>query len=146
VLWVFALPEAEPRQVPRPTRRDRPVRSLGDGVFTANQAAQGKQLFAQECSACHQAANYTGANFTAKWGDGTLGDVYQDMALAMPPANAGGLTPATYASIVAFFASESGYAPGNAALPGDVVELRAIAIAPPRAATPDVRSAIGLSP
>ena len=25
--------------------------------------------------------------------------------LAMPPANAGGLTPATYASIVAFFAS-----------------------------------------
>jgi alcohol dehydrogenase (cytochrome c) len=136
VLWVFALPEAEPRQVPRPTRRDRPVRSLGDGVFTANQAAQGKQLFAQECSACHQAANYTGANFTAKWGDGTLGDVYQDMALAMPPANAGGLTPATYASIVAFFASESGYAPGNAALPGDVVELRAIAIGPPRAATP----------
>jgi alcohol dehydrogenase (cytochrome c) len=136
VLWVFALPEAEPSQVPRPTRRDRPVRSLGDGVFTANQAAQGKQLFAQECSACHQAENYTGANFAAKWGEGTLGDVYQDMALAMPPANAGGLTPATYASIVAFFASESGYTPGNAALPGDVAELRAIAIGPPRAATP----------
>jgi alcohol dehydrogenase (cytochrome c) len=136
VMWVFALPEAEPRQVPRPTRRDRPVRSLRDGVFTANQAAQGKQLFAQECAACHQADNYTGANFAAKWGDGTLGDVYQDMALAMPPANAGGLTPATYASIVAFFASESGYAPGSTALPGDAAELRSIAIGAPSAATP----------
>ena len=103
VMWVFALPDDEPRPVPRPTRSDRPTRSLGDGVFTANQAAQGKQLFAQECSMCHQSANYTGANFAAKWGEGTLGDVYSDMALAMPPANAGGLTPATYASIVAFF-------------------------------------------
>jgi outer membrane protein assembly factor BamB len=136
VMWVFALPAAEPSQVPRPTRRDRPVRSAGDGVFTVNQAAQGKQLFAQECSVCHQAANYTGANFAAKWGDGTLGDVYQDIALAMPPANAGGLTPATYASIVAFFASESGYVPGNTALPGDAVELRSIAIGAPAAATP----------
>ncbi len=76
VMWVFALPDDEPRPVPRPTRRDRPTRSLGDGVFTANQAAQGKQLFAQECSLCHQSANYTGANFAAKWGEGTLGDVY----------------------------------------------------------------------
>jgi mono/diheme cytochrome c family protein len=114
--------------VPRPTRRDRPSRSLGDGVFTANQATQGKQLFAQECSMCHQPANYTGGNFAAKWGDGTLGDVYQDIALAMPPANAGGLTPATYASIVAFFASESGYPAGNEALPGDAAQLRSIAI------------------
>ncbi len=136
VMWVFALPGDEPRPVPRPTRRDRPSRSLSDGVFTTNQAAQGKQLFAQECSMCHQAANYTGANFAAKWGEGTLGDVYQDMALAMPPANAGGLTPATYASIVAFFASESGYPTGNEALPGDAAQLRGIAIGAPIDATP----------
>ena len=136
VMWVFALPDDEPLPVPRPTRRDRPARSLGDGVFTANQAAQGKQLFAQECSTCHQAANYTGANFAAKWGEGTLGDVYQDMALAMPPANAGGLTPATYASIVAFFVSESGYPAGNADLPGDAAQLRGIAIGAPADARP----------
>ncbi len=128
VMWVFALPDATPRAVPRPTRSDRPVRSLRDGVFTANQANQGKALFTQECDACHELENYTGANFTAKWGGGTLADVYQDFALAMPPANAGGLTPATYASIVAYFARESGYPTGNADLPGDVTQLRAIAI------------------
>ncbi len=58
------------------------------------------------------------------------------MALAMPPANAGGLTPASYASIVAFFASESGFPPGNTELPGDAAQLRGIAIGAPQAATP----------
>jgi mono/diheme cytochrome c family protein len=136
VIWVFALPDAEPRAVPRPTRRDRSARSVADGVFTANQAAQGKQLFRQECSFCHQAVNYTGANFAAKWGEGTVGDVYLDMALAMPPANAGGLTPATYASIVAYFLSESGYSAGNADLPADATQLRDIAIGASADATP----------
>jgi len=128
VIWVFALPGGEPAEVPRPTRLDRPQRSLADGVFTANQAAQGKQLFEQECSSCHEAENYTGASFAAKWGGATLGDVYQDISLAMPPANAGGLTPATYASIVAYFVSETGHPAGRADLPGDAAELRSIAI------------------
>jgi alcohol dehydrogenase (cytochrome c) len=128
VVWVFALPDDTPRPVPRPTRRDQPRRSLADGVFTATQAAQGKQLFEQECRACHEPANYTGANFAAKWGGGTLGDVYQDASLAMPPAKAGQLTPATYASIVAFFVGESGYPAGRTELPGDAVQLRNIEI------------------
>ena len=136
VMWVFALPDETPRTVPRPTRSDRPVRSLSDGVFTANQASQGKALFAQECDVCHEIENYTGANFAAKWGGGTLADVYQDFALAMPPANAGGLTPATYASIVAYFASESGFPTGGTDLPGDVTQLRTIAIGAAGGATP----------
>jgi hypothetical protein len=128
VMWVFGLPGGEPAEVPRPTRRDRPQRSLADGVFTANQAAQGRQRFEQECSSCHEAENYTGASFAAKWGEGTLGDVYQDISLAMPPANAGGLTPATYASIVAYFVSESGHPAGRSDLPGDAAQLRSIAV------------------
>jgi cytochrome c5 len=128
VLWVFALPDETPRPVPRPTRRDRPTRSITDGVYTAAQAAQGAQLFEQECRACHEPANYTGQNFTAKWGGGTLSDVYQDFALAMPPAKAGQLTPATYASIVAFFVRDSGYPAGRTDLPGDAAQLRSIEI------------------
>ena len=128
VVWVFALPDETPRAIPRPARRDQPTRSLGDGVFTAAQAGQGERLFEQECRACHEPANYTGANFAAKWGGGTLGDVYEDIALAMPPANAGGLTPATYASIVAFFVRESGHPAGRSDLPGDARALRGITI------------------
>jgi mono/diheme cytochrome c family protein len=134
-MWVFALPDDEPRAVPRPTRRDQPRRSIAEGVFTAAQAEQGAQLFEQECRACHDPAIYTGANFAAKWGGATLADVYQDFSLAMPPARAGGLTPATYASILAFFVRDSGYPAGNTALPGDVGALRGIEIGTP-AATP----------
>ena len=77
---------------------------------------------------CHEPTNYTGANFAAKWGGATLGDVYQDFALAMPPAKAGQLTPATYASIVAFFVRESGYPAGRTELPSDAARLRGVEI------------------
>jgi PQQ-dependent dehydrogenase (methanol/ethanol family) len=127
VLWVFALPDPAPRVVPRP-RRALPTRSVRDGVFRPAQAEQGERLFAQECSSCHEAANYIGQNFAAKWGGGTLGDVYQDISLSMPPANPGGLTPFSYASIVAYFLSGSGYQSGSADLPGDALQLRSIAI------------------
>src|SRR5690606_9202799 len=126
VLWVFSLPDEKPRTVPRPARRDEPTRAAADGVYTAAQAAQGEQIFRQECSTCHSAENYTGANFVAKWSGVTLGDVYQDISLAMPPANPGGLTPVSYASILAYFLAGSGYPTGDAELPGDPRRLGAI--------------------
>lgn len=132
VLWVFALPDAGPRVVPRP-RRVLTTRAVREGVFRPAQAAQGEQLFAQECSTCHDAANYTGLNFAAKWGGATLGDVYQDISLSMPPAKPGGLTPVSYASILAYFLSASGYPAGDADLPGDPLQLRSIAIDTPTA-------------
>lgn len=127
VLWVFALPDAAPRAVPRP-RRVLQTRSVDDGVFRPAQAAQGERLFAQECSACHDAANYAGPSFLAKWAGATLGDVYQDISLSMPPANPGGLTPVSYASIVAYFLQGSGFPAGGMDLPGDPLQLRSIAI------------------
>jgi alcohol dehydrogenase (cytochrome c) len=132
VLWVFSLPEDEPRELPRPTRLDVPTRPVTAGVYRQTQAEQGRALFAQECSVCHEIENYTGANLLAKWGGGTLSDIYQDISLSMPPANPGGLTPVSYASIVAYFLSESGYPESRAALPGDAWQLGNITIdAPP---------------
>jgi hypothetical protein len=50
------------------------------------------------------------------------------MALTMPPANPGGLTPLSYASIVAYILRESGYPAGGPGLPGDGRQLRTIRI------------------
>jgi PQQ-dependent dehydrogenase (methanol/ethanol family) len=127
-IWVFALPDNEPRDLPRPVRLDTPTRSVTDGVYQRGQAEQGEQLFLQECISCHEAANYTGENLLAKWSGGTLSDIYQDVSLAMPPANPGGLTPVSYASIIAYFLSESGYPAGRSNLPGSAFELRSITI------------------
>jgi hypothetical protein len=128
-VWVFALPESGPREVPRPARRAGPEQSALDGVFQRRQAEQGEQIFARECSGCHQIDNYVGENFEVKWGGATLSDVYQDISLQMPPADPGGLTPLSYASIVAYFLSLSGY-PTGGALPADGFQLGSIRIDP----------------
>ncbi|MGD8340540.1 MAG: PQQ-binding-like beta-propeller repeat protein [Gammaproteobacteria bacterium] len=127
-VWVFSLPDNEPRQVPRPMRLDTPTRLLTDGIYQAAQAEQGEEIFNRECSSCHEIENYSGPDLAAKWGGGVLSDIYQDISLAMPPANPGGLTPVSYASIVAYFLRESGYPAGNAALPGSAFQLGSIAI------------------
>jgi alcohol dehydrogenase (cytochrome c) len=128
VMWVFALPDAVPTQVPRPVRRDSPTRFATDGVYTSAQAEQGADLFARECSACHQASIYTGQNFSAKWAGQTLDAVYQQISLTMPPANPGGLAPADYASILAFFLSRSAHPEGAQPLLADPASLRTIAV------------------
>jgi alcohol dehydrogenase (cytochrome c) len=128
VMWVFALPDEEPAQVPRPVRRDSPTRFATEGVYTGTQAAQGEQLFVRECSACHPASIYTGQNFSAKWAGQTLDDVYQQISLTMPPANPGGLAPASYASILAFFLSRSAHPEGEQPLAADPALLRTIAV------------------
>jgi len=48
--------------------------------------------------------------------------------LSMPPANPGGLTPVSYASIIAYWLSAGSHAAGNSALPGDVFQLRSITV------------------
>jgi alcohol dehydrogenase (cytochrome c) len=128
VVWVFALPDAQVTEVPRRVRPAAPTRPITEGVYTAAQAAQGEQVFNSECTACHQASVYTGANFGAKWSGQTLADVYEHMSLAMPPANPGGLAPADYSSIVAFFLSRSAVPEGQQELPPDPALLRTIAI------------------
>jgi hypothetical protein len=136
VLWVFALPDDELRPIPRPERRDTPTRSVLDGVYREAQAEEGGQLYAQHCAGCHESDNYVGTNFAAKWGGGTLSDAFLDMSLAMPPSNPGGLTPVTYANIIAHFLAESGYPAGQTALPGDAWQLRNISIVENSAPSP----------
>jgi alcohol dehydrogenase (cytochrome c) len=126
VIWVFALPERNPTQVPRPVRAEVMTVSVSEGVFSAAQVARGARVFAQHCSECHATENYSGQSLQAKWGSFSLGDIYQDISLSMPPVNPGGLSPEDYASIVAYLLSESGYLPGDetATLPGDRFQLQ----------------------
>jgi PQQ-dependent dehydrogenase (methanol/ethanol family) len=125
VVWVFALPDSSPHQVPRPVRAEVPTRSVAEGVFTAAQAARGEQVYTQQCTGCHAVGNYAGQALLTKWGSGRLSDIYRDIATSMPPANPGGLAAGDYAAIVAYFLRETGY-PMNTAdeeLPGDSFQL-----------------------
>jgi mono/diheme cytochrome c family protein len=98
-------------------------RSAMEGVFTIAQASRGEQHFKQACESCHQVAEQTGTTFNAKWGGGTLADVFTTISKTMPQGQPGSLTADAYSSIVAFYLRESGFPAGAAELPADPVAL-----------------------
>ena len=77
----------------------------------AAQVAAGKAGYAQNCAVCHGAEagggqfapTLKGAAFVRKW-QGPIGNLYDYIHDAMPPANAGGLPDETYAAILAYLA------------------------------------------
>ena len=139
VMWVFALPDRLPTdvrggaalapvaQAAPPSRPvPRPVRSAAEGVFTRAQAARGEALFKQACAACHAIDEHSGTSFTAKWSNATLGDVFDQISLTMPPASPGGLRPDGYADILAHLLERTGYPAGQVDLLPDRETLRGI--------------------
>ena len=105
--------------------------SVADGVFTSDQADRGKKQFQQTCAACHSVSEHTGKNFESKWSGSTVGDVFDLVSNTMPEGDPGGLKPDEYASILAFFLSESGYKQGDKELPPDLELLKKIRIEAP---------------
>jgi hypothetical protein len=104
--------------------------SVLDGVFTAGQAGRGEQTFKQACTACHTVDKMTGNKFRAKWGDGTVGDVFDFVTNTMPESDPGSLTPEEYSSILAFFLRQSGYPTGEQELSTDKSELLKLRVVP----------------
>ena len=104
--------------------------SVVDGVFTNDQAERGKKQFQQTCAACHSTAEHTGRNFESRWNGSTVGDLFDLVSNTMPESDPGGLKAEEYASILAFFLSESGYKEGSKELPSDLESLKKIRIEP----------------
>lgn len=105
-------------------------RSVMDGVFTADQAVRGEQQFMQACTSCHTVDKMTGNRFRTKWGDGSVGEVFDFMSNAMPEGDPGSLMPEQYASIIAFFLRASGYPAGAQELSTDKADLLKVRIVP----------------
>ncbi len=98
------------------------------GVFTAAQASRGEAQFNRACISCHEVGEQTGASFTARWGSGTLADLFTTMSTTMPQTSPGSLAPDDYASIVAFYLQRSGFSSGATDLPGNAAALQAMRV------------------
>ena len=129
VMWVFALPDAQARRSPAPraARRADALRDRRRVYRRASGAGRGGVQLASAAPAIRRASTPARTS-RAKWSGQTLADIYQQMSLAMPPANPGGLTPAAYASILAFFLSRSAHPEGAQPLPPDPALLRTIGV------------------
>ncbi len=101
-------------------------RSVWDGVFTAEQAARGKTMFATTCAACH-AADLSGGNgpalkgdvFVSHWMEGSLDALFARVK-SMPP-NRANLGDSAYIDLLAFVLDAN-------AFPAGAQELNAEAI------------------
>jgi alcohol dehydrogenase (cytochrome c) len=101
---------------------------LATPVHAADPAAtpiDGDAAYQANCAACHGQSlaggfgpSLNNAAFRIKWGPKDISAMRAYIASAMPPANPGGLSAATYAAIADFIAHADGLGHGSSATPG----------------------------
>lgn len=102
--------------------------STRNGVYTAEQAATGKSLYAMHCMNCHTAVLHTGPEFAAKWEGRPFWDLFSYVRESMPKSEPGSLTPREYARVLAYMLQMNGLPSGTAILPTDSTALAHIRI------------------
>jgi mono/diheme cytochrome c family protein len=103
--------------------------TTNDGVYTAAQAATGKEVYAQLCESCHQPSKFAGAEFNRAFGEKPLSEIDAAMS-GMPMDNPGSLKREEVAQLIAFFLSMNKYPAGQKELTGDAEALKTITVAP----------------
>jgi mono/diheme cytochrome c family protein len=72
------------------------------GVYTAEQAARGSNVYAGQCRACHTPQSHTGAAFETLWGGKPLSELFVFIGSRMPLNDPGSLAPEDVADVVAY--------------------------------------------
>ena len=109
-----------------------------DGSYTEAQAANGKKIYDQLCSACHlmnlrgsaHGPELAGPNFMAAWGTRTIADLFAYNSTRMPPGSSDSLSESTHVDIIAYVLQANGRSAGTKELRSD----SALVIAPGQAA------------
>ena len=105
-----------------------------DKVYTAEQAARGEKLYADNCAACHgealggveMAPPLAGDTFNSNWEGVTLNDLFERMRTSMPQNKPGTLSRAQNADILAHILKVGGFPAGDVALDGQAGPLMQI--------------------
>jgi len=113
-----------------------PARNVWDGVFTADQAAQGKAAFDTKCAICHgaelagaeMAPPLAGGIFLSNWSGQAVGDLFMRIHTTMPANDPGSMSNAETASILAYILSYNKFPAGSVPLPSEDAALSAIAL------------------
>jgi S-disulfanyl-L-cysteine oxidoreductase SoxD len=111
-------------------------RNVWDGVYSADQAAQGKDLFADKCATCHgadlngaeMAPPLVGPTFLGDWVGQSADDLFTRIHTTMPANDPGSLSNAQATQVLAYILSVNQFPAGSAALPSDDTGLGQIAI------------------
>lgn len=102
-----------------------PSRSVWDGIYTADQARRGADLYADQCASCHglslnggeMAPPLTGGEFMSNWNGLTVGDLFDRIRTTMPADAPGKLNRDKTADILANILSVNMFPAGKTELP-----------------------------
>jgi S-disulfanyl-L-cysteine oxidoreductase SoxD len=99
------------------------ARTVAQGVYSAAQAARGKDLYTANCALCHGpelkgavGPMLTGEGFTSAWAGRPLSDLIDKISKTMPPQTPGSTTRAQALDLAAFILQSAKFNPGQAAL------------------------------
>jgi S-disulfanyl-L-cysteine oxidoreductase SoxD len=107
-----------------------------DGVYTAEQARQGKVIYQNQCGMCHgdalegqgQNSPLAGDDFLNRWTDQTVADLFMKTITMMPAMDPGTLSPKDTAQVLAYILSVNKFTAGKRELQSDPQSLEAIHI------------------
>ena len=113
----------------------------GNGSFSADQAARGAKVYADNCASCHGGAMegadvtppLTGPRFLSNWSSQSVGALVQRIHTTMPQDSPGSLGMGATRDVAAHILAENGFAAGGAELPTDPAALDAVKIGTPPA-------------
>jgi mono/diheme cytochrome c family protein len=109
--------------------------SVWDGVYSPEQANQGKAVFSQNCQSCHQeglvgklgtAPPLTGAQFKENWNSLTAGDIFKYINTSMPRGTTTRLSTEDTAKVLAYIFTVNGFPAGQKDLPSSETALQTI--------------------
>ena len=115
--------------------------STRSGVYTSDQALQGKSIYDKQCATCHGAAldgkdqnpPLAGNDFLNNWVGQSLADLDTMIRTTMPATKPGSLTQAETTELLAYILSANKFPTGETALPRNLNSLKAIRIRKPQA-------------
>ena len=113
-----------------------PARTNWDGVYSDEQAARGKQVYARACAVCHLdtlqgdsvSPTLVGPSFFARFPDATALEMVSAIRSSMPQNAPDSLGDQAYVDLVSYLLKVNGNRAGESELKTDVAELEKIII------------------
>jgi mono/diheme cytochrome c family protein len=129
ICMVASVARAQTGQSPATPVVDTSARALRgpttlSGIYTRDQAARGRNVYAGQCRSCHTPQSHTGETFEAWWGGKPLSELFTFVATQMPKNDPGSLASEDVADVVAYLLEMNAMPAGKRELRPDADSLK----------------------